>query len=71
MDERTFWVRIWQTITIGAVILGLGMSGCTMHRHMKLTEIIMNGHDPIRAGIALDGQSTSTEAITALLSDNK
>ena len=57
---------------MGIVLIIFGLSGCTMHRNIKLAEIIMDGHDPIIARMALNsGTTSSLEYITALLSINK
>ena len=67
MDERTFWVRIWQTIIAGTVLILFSFSGCTIHKNIKISELIRDGYDPVRAKIALNWQSSKSETITALL----
>ena len=71
MDERTFWVRIWQTIIVGVVLILFNFSGCAIHKNIKITELIKDGHDPIKVRFALRGYPSVFEKSKTLLIDNK
>ena len=51
-SEDIFWIKIWQVLTIGTVIVILGISGCTMHSNSLTAKAIKNGANPVEAGIA-------------------
>lgn len=68
MDTNTFWLKIWQTIITGMVVIAMTIGGCTVHQNDKVAEAIKGGATPERARIAFSSQVSEAEKIAAILS---
>lgn len=57
MEESTFWLRLWQSIIAGVVLIALCIGGCSSYQATKISEAIASGVDPISAGCAIRGSN--------------
>ena len=54
MDDNKFWLKLWQTVILGAVLsFAVGVTSCQMTRG-KIVRGIEAGADPIALGCVLD-----------------
>ena len=65
-----YWLKLWQTITIGTVLIVMCMSGCRIHENNKIAEAIKGGGDPVKVRFAYTSQPTSVD-IAAMLATKK
>lgn len=57
MEDNKFWLRLWQTVILGAVLaFAVGVTSCQMTRE-KIVRGIEAGADPIALGCVLDVDS--------------
>jgi len=71
MGDNKFWLRLWQSVIFGSVIVAISTSGCTMHQNVRIGEAIKNGASPIQAKLAFGSNTNMTETITALLTEGR
>jgi hypothetical protein len=67
MSEEEFWVTIWRNVLIAIVVVILGFSGCTMHQHRQISNVIKSGVAPERAKMAFSSQVSESGVIASLL----
>lgn len=54
MEDNKFWLKLWQTVILGAVLaFAVGVTSCQMTRE-KIVRGIEAGADPIALGCVLD-----------------
>lgn len=63
MEDNEFWLKLWQTVILGAVLaFAVGVASCQMTRE-KVTRAIEAGADPVAAACSLgppEGISATT-----------
>lgn len=53
MDDNKFWLKLWQTVILGAVLaFAVGVTSCQMTRE-KVARAIEAGADPVAAACSL------------------
>jgi hypothetical protein len=65
-SDDTFWLKLWQAIIGGVVMVAAVVGGCTAHSNQLTAEAIRGGADPIRVQCALSANPNQTNcAISA------
>lgn len=60
-----FWLRLWQSVTVGVVVIALTIGAVTVNTDRMVTEMVKGGADPVAAKCAVDGSASFMGALCA------
>lgn len=64
MNENVFWIKIWRTLALAAVLVVASLSGCVINQSYLVANMVEKGIDPIAASCAF---TDSSRAICVVL----
>lgn len=65
MEENTFWLRLWQSLSVALVLVVLTVAGCNARQVTAIEKLVNGGADPVKAACAIQGSGSSPACVIA------
>ena len=65
MEENTFWLRLWQSVSVALVLVVLTIAGCNARQATAIERLVKDGADPIKAACAIQGSGSVPSCVIA------